>query len=90
MKRKKLRTWVKVTIGLVSLTVLSAAASCSNTALHAGAVPPDTMTNTVPGEPLLPLKQADEAEEKHRNRASVMEEADTLYVPRLVKEVVNI
>ena len=88
--KRKLRTWVKITIGIASLTALSAAASCSNTALTAVPARPETAMRAVPAGPKIPLRQTAAAGEKHVHPAQPGREADTLYVPQLVKDVVNI
>lgn len=87
--KRKLRTWVKITIGIASLTALSAAASCSNTALTAVPARPGTTVQAVPSDRKVPIRKIGQTE-KHVRPEQTVSQDDTLYVPQLVKEVVNI
>ena len=84
--KRKLRTWVKITIGIASLTAISAAASCSNTALTAVPARPGT---AVQADRKVPIRKTGQTE-KHVRQGQTVSQDDTLYVPQLVKEVVNI
>ncbi len=88
--KRKLRTWVKITIGIASLTALSAAASCSNTALTAVPDRPGMAVHVLPAGRKTPIRQDVAAGEKHVRPGQPVSQEGTLYVPRLVKEVVNI
>ena len=88
--KRKLRTWVKITIGIASLTAISAAASCSNTALTAVPARPGTAVQAVPSDRKVPIRKSGGLTEKHVRQGQTVSQDDTLYVPQLVKEVVNI
>ena len=87
--KRKLRIWVKITIGIASLTAISAAASCSNTGLTAVPARPGTTVQTVPSDRKVPIRKTVQTE-KHVRQGQTVSQDDTLYVPQLVKEVVNI
>ncbi len=88
--KRKLRTWVKITIGIASLTALSAAASCSNTALTAVPAHSETALQVEPAGPKIPYGKAGMTGEKHVRYEQPSKENGALYVPQLVKEVVSI
>ena len=88
--KRKLRIWVKITIGILSLTALSAAASCSNTALTAVPARPGTAVHVLPADKKTPIRKTGAAGEKHVRPGQLTGQDGTLYVPQLVKEVVNI
>ncbi len=88
--RRRLRPWVKVTLGVIGIAGLSAAASCANADLFASPVYAGADADNVQEEtPQMENPEALNVRAEDLKHLLPAEE-ETMYIPNIVKEVITI